>query len=176
MIVAVFTQVILWKVVKMGKKQQEQQKNPSVISCLSLNWAFVDHERKGWELTLLSFNHNQIALLCLESETCKTISCSFLQCLTLQPQCKHTPSLVCLALSSCGLAKKEKRKERKEKPKSKKKKERKSPLFHLSIFTHWDVSTCAPTLLFFLPLPSTNQPLIHAGDFNVNSYLISFII
>lgn len=138
-----------------GKKNNNNKKT-SVISCLSLICAFVDRERKSWELTLLSFNHNQIALLCLESETCKTISCSFLQCLTLQPQCKHTPSLVCLALSSCGLAKK-KKKEKKNQKEKKQWKEN-SP-FHLSVFTHWDVSTSAPTLLFFYSCPPPTSHL-----------------
>ncbi len=87
MIVAVFTQVILKWVVKMENKCRF-----SPESKLRICWTLQKTDRK---LILLSVSHNQNCLtVFIRNMKKKNPHFYFLQCLTLQPQCKHSLAIL----------------------------------------------------------------------------------
>lgn len=111
-------------------------------SKLCICWTLQTTDRK-----LLSVNHDQIALLCL-SETWEKKNHYFLQCLTLQPQCKHSLTLFVWLHRAEVQPTKTTTKRKKKKKQRTEKQNWKHHSLSLSSFTLWDVSSC-PVLLFF---------------------------
>lgn len=139
MIVAVFRQVISKWVVKMKKKKKEKK----AVSLLSLNcehFTFYLYRRQ-------TGNFYQSAIIklpyCVYQKHVggkKKIIFLFLQCLILQPQCKHSLALL---FGFIELTFSQKYTKQKKRP---------SLSLSLSSFTLWDVSTPGPVLSIFFSL------------------------